>query len=59
MAQTTTMSFVPDQAASFVTKDAASAPRPGLSAATGIMTGLAISMGFWAALGYAVHFVTG
>jgi hypothetical protein len=32
-----------------------SSPRSGLSAATGIATGLAISAGFWLILGYAIH----
>jgi hypothetical protein len=45
----------------FITErdEASSPPRPDLRAATGILTGLAISAGFWVVIGYVFHVVTG
>jgi hypothetical protein len=53
MAQSASATFITER------EEAASPPRPDLRAATGIMTGLAISAGFWVVIGYVFHVVTG
>ncbi|MFC7554244.1 hypothetical protein ACFQU7_21635 [Pseudoroseomonas wenyumeiae] len=45
--------------AQFSGEEAVPQPRSDLSAATGIMVALALSVGFWAALAYAVRAVAG